>query len=108
MVCSFHLLASFFQILRYMITTATVFKGDPLDPKRGQRYRDEILFPGGSREETDSLKVLLTLALLDDGPPKLISFDRHSSAAHPIVTLSSRNSLAMFLPPTYNWPVLNL
>ncbi|KAG6830705.1 hypothetical protein H0H92_015181 [Tricholoma furcatifolium] len=38
---------------------ATVFKADPLDPARGQRYRDEILLPGGSREELDSLKAFL-------------------------------------------------
>ncbi|KAF9046329.1 hypothetical protein BJ165DRAFT_1345534 [Panaeolus papilionaceus] len=37
----------------------TVFKADPLDPARGQRYRDEILRPGGSREELDSLKAFL-------------------------------------------------
>ena len=36
---------------------STVFKGDPLDPKRGDRYRKSILQPGGSREELDSLKV---------------------------------------------------
>ncbi len=36
---------------------ATVFKADPLDPERGQRYRDKILRFGGSREELDSLKV---------------------------------------------------
>ncbi|KAA1469830.1 metallopeptidase MepB [Dentipellis sp. KUC8613] len=38
---------------------ATVFKKDPLDPKLGQRYRDSILQPGGSREELDSLKEFL-------------------------------------------------
>ncbi|KAF8225878.1 metallopeptidase MepB [Tricholoma matsutake] len=38
---------------------ATVFKGDPLDPVRGKQYRDKILQPGGSREETDSLKDFL-------------------------------------------------
>ncbi len=42
-----------------------MFKGDPLDPARGQRYRDEILLPGGSREETDSLKVI-AFAFYDD------------------------------------------
>jgi len=36
---------------------ATVFKSDPLDPKRGKLYRDKILRVGGSREEIDSLKV---------------------------------------------------
>jgi hypothetical protein len=34
-----------------------VFKSDPLDPARGDRYRRSILGPGGSREELDSLKV---------------------------------------------------
>ncbi|THH20564.1 hypothetical protein EW146_g816 [Bondarzewia mesenterica] len=38
---------------------ATVFKRDPLDPALGQRYRESILKPGGSREETDSLKEFL-------------------------------------------------
>ena len=36
---------------------STVFKSDPLDPARGDRYRRSILQPGGSREELDSLKV---------------------------------------------------
>ena len=35
----------------------TVFKKDPLDPKLGARYRKEILLPGGSRDESESLKV---------------------------------------------------
>ncbi|EEB90861.1 hypothetical protein MPER_10876 [Moniliophthora perniciosa FA553] len=38
---------------------ATIFKADPLDPARGQRYREKILRPGGSREELDSLKDFL-------------------------------------------------
>ncbi|KAF7978500.1 hypothetical protein HWV62_45653 [Athelia sp. TMB] len=38
---------------------ATVFKGDPLDPALGKRYRDSILKVGGSREELDSLEELL-------------------------------------------------
>ncbi|KAF8993112.1 zincin [Hymenopellis radicata] len=38
---------------------ATIFKADPLDPERGQRYRDKILRFGGSREELDSLKDFL-------------------------------------------------
>ncbi|CAK5270325.1 unnamed protein product [Mycena citricolor] len=38
---------------------ATVFKGDPLDPARGQLYRKKILVPGGSREELDSLQDFL-------------------------------------------------
>ena len=36
---------------------ATVFKADPLDPARGDKYRRCILKPGGSREELDSLEV---------------------------------------------------
>ena len=36
---------------------STVFKSDPLDPVRGDRYRKSILEPGGSREELDSLEV---------------------------------------------------
>ena len=35
----------------------TVFKKDPLDPQLGKQYRDKILGPGGSRDESDSLKV---------------------------------------------------
>lgn len=35
----------------------TVFKKDPLDPALGERYKNSILVPGGSREELDSLKV---------------------------------------------------
>ncbi|OBZ71150.1 Thimet oligopeptidase [Grifola frondosa] len=38
---------------------ATVFKQDPLDPARGQLYREKILLPGGSRDEIDSLKDFL-------------------------------------------------
>lgn len=40
---------------------ATVFKGDPLDPAAGDRYRRCILQPGGSREEIDYLTVCLAL-----------------------------------------------
>ena len=36
---------------------ATVFKEDPLDPALGEKYKQCILVPGGSREELDSLKV---------------------------------------------------
>ena len=36
---------------------ATVFKKDPLDPTLGEKYKNSILVPGGSREELDSLKV---------------------------------------------------
>jgi Zn-dependent oligopeptidase len=36
---------------------ATVFKADPLDPARGQRYRENILLPGGSQDDIESLKV---------------------------------------------------
>jgi Zn-dependent oligopeptidase len=36
---------------------SAIFKSDPLDPARGDRYRNSILRPGGSREELDSLKV---------------------------------------------------
>ena len=43
---------------------ATVFKKDPLSSASGKLYRDEILFPGGSREETDSLKVRYTYILV--------------------------------------------
>ena len=36
---------------------ATIFKGDPLDPARGQKYREKILRPGGSQDDIESLKV---------------------------------------------------
>lgn len=36
---------------------ATVFKADPLDPARGQKYREKILLPGGSQDDIESLKV---------------------------------------------------
>jgi len=36
-----------------------VFKGDPLDPARGRRYREKILQVGGSRDELDSLEDFL-------------------------------------------------
>ena len=36
---------------------ATVFKKNPLDPILGQHYIKEILLPGASREESDSLQV---------------------------------------------------
>lgn len=47
----------------------TVFKQDPLDPALGAKYRKEILLPGGSREETESLEVRPTyLNLPRKGP----------------------------------------
>ena len=39
------------------VYVANIFKADPLDPGRGNLYRKEILLPGGSRDEMDSLKV---------------------------------------------------
>jgi Zn-dependent oligopeptidase len=39
----------------------TVFESAPLDPEKGRHYRETILFPGGSRDEMDSLKVWLKL-----------------------------------------------
>lgn len=44
---------------------SAVFKSDPLDPARGDRYRRSILRPGGSREELDSLKVTLVNLWMD-------------------------------------------
>ncbi|KAF9565668.1 metallopeptidase MepB [Agrocybe pediades] len=38
---------------------STVFKADPLDPARGNLYRDKVLRVGGSREELDTLKDFL-------------------------------------------------
>lgn len=42
----------------------TIFKKNPLDPKLGQRYRERILGPGGSRDETESLKVSIYCYIL--------------------------------------------
>lgn len=39
----------------------TVFKSDPLDPSKGRHYRETILLPGGSREESLSLEVSVNL-----------------------------------------------
>lgn len=36
---------------------STIFKPDPLDPARGQKYREKILLPGGSQDDLESLKV---------------------------------------------------
>jgi hypothetical protein len=44
---------------------STVFKSDPLDPARGDRYRRSILLPGGSREELDSLEVKEVILSID-------------------------------------------
>ena len=41
---------------------ATPFQDDPLDPKRGDLYRQKILGPGGGRDELKSLEVRLTIA----------------------------------------------
>ena len=38
---------------------ASVFKEDPLSTQAGKRYRREILEPGGSRDEMESLKAFL-------------------------------------------------
>lgn len=37
----------------------SVFAADPMSAKSGKLYRDEILVPGGSRDEMDSLKAFL-------------------------------------------------
>ena len=44
---------------------STVFKSDPLDPARGDRYRMSILRPGGSRDELDSLEVKEVIPSID-------------------------------------------
>ena len=52
---------------------ATVFKKDPLDPASGEKYKNSILVPGGSREELDSLTVR---HLWRSHPPSKFSCDR--------------------------------
>ena len=44
---------------------STVFKSDPLDPARGDRYRMSILRPGGSRDELESLEVKEMIPSID-------------------------------------------
>ena len=76
---------------------ATVFKGDPLDPARGQRYRENILRPGGSQDDIESLKV--------NPPPVLyhirrlrswnVCTYRTSSTDHQTRKRLSRNSLVV-------------
>lgn len=75
---------------------ATVFKADPLDPARGQRYRDNILLPGGSQDDIESLKVRHVESLFDD--KWLIRVHRTSSAASPTRRRSSRSCLAIASP----------
>jgi Zn-dependent oligopeptidase len=38
---------------------ATVFEASPMDKAAGAKYRKEILLPGGSRDEMDSLQAFL-------------------------------------------------
>lgn len=54
---SSHLLHLQAQVADSRLSLAAHFKDDPLDPARGQRYRDKILRVGGSQDELTSLKV---------------------------------------------------
>ena len=38
---------------------ASAFKADPMNPEAGRRYRREVLAPGGSRPEMQSLERFL-------------------------------------------------
>ena len=71
---------------------ATVFKKDPLDPALGERYKNSILVPGGSREELDSLKVRRDAILLEvyhmPGADSANHLCRSSSVAHRTQKLS--------------------
>ena len=73
---------------------ATVFKKDPLDPALGEKYKNSILLPGGSREELDSLTVrcgaiALFLEICHMIGVKRLNFQcRSSSVAHRMRKLS--------------------
>ena len=69
---------------------ATVFKADPLDPARGQRYRQNVLLPGGSQDDIESLKVRMVVRTCHDN---LICYHRISLADHPTRRHSSRSCL---------------
>ena len=38
---------------------ATVFQKDPMSKAAGKRYRDKVLYPGGSRDAMDTLEDFL-------------------------------------------------
>ena len=64
--CHFRILSKYLIRCRYTYSLvfaadmyATNFKADPLDPARGQKYREKILLPGGSQDDIDSLKVII-------------------------------------------------
>ena len=72
---------------------ATIFKADPLDPARGQKYREKILLPGGSQDDIESLKVITDIH-------RYLQFSRYlfvrtSLAVSQTLKPSSRLSLAI-------------
>lgn len=79
---------------------ATVFKADPLDPVRGDKYRRCILKPGGSREELDSLEVSRILLPRTGYLPR----HRNSSVGHPMRMHSLRNYLEILPRRVPNLP----
>ena len=86
---------------------ATVFKADPLDPVRGDKYRRCILKPGGSREELDSLEVG---GILFSPKTGYLLLTRHSLVGHPMRMRSRRNCLETQLlqVPNLLFPVYSL
>ncbi|KDQ17393.1 hypothetical protein BOTBODRAFT_105721 [Botryobasidium botryosum FD-172 SS1] len=59
----------------------TVFANDPMSPAAGKRYRDEILLPGASRDEMESLKAFLKREPNADALLKKILGKRSASSA---------------------------
>jgi len=57
-----------------------VFSKDPMSSQAGKKYRKEILLPGGSRDEMDSLKAFLGRAPSSDAFLKSILGTSHTDS----------------------------
>lgn len=69
---------------------ATVFKEDPLDAGRWQRYRKSILLPGSSRDELDLLKVIVPTFIMRNANYLLLRAHRTSLVDLPTRKLLSK------------------